>query len=423
MLIFDPDFNEINMAKIVFLMDTEEGHIIPSFGLANSLKRNGHVVTYLSILDNEGLVREQGFDFYPILEKIYYKGYKKKHKETMRLQGVRNNVGELEKEYIEHIDNLIKGAYDDLLKQIGADLYIISTFLHTDTLIMHYKYNISPVIFTPFLRESGRTPSSDCHDYFNNVPPEEILKVIDSFGEQGINLTSLTQLVEPMDSFCEIVVCPRELDIIQHSVRNNVHYIGPSIRNEIIEENDDPYQDIPPGKQIIFASMGSQAARYGETSTLFFNKLIRIMRTAELGGCHLILALGSDFSIDGLELLPTNVSIKKWVPQISILQKASLAIMHGGLGSIKECIYFGVPMIIFPMGYDQPLNARRVQYHGLGLEGNIEDISETELKNHILYVKDDSEIRNNIDRMRCVFVEKEHSDLGTAIIEKILVER
>jgi hypothetical protein len=39
-------------------------------------------------------------------------------------------------------------------------------------------------------------------------------------------------------------------------------------------------------------------------------------------------------------------------------------------GSVRECIYFGVPQIVYPMGFDQPGAAIRVQYHGLGVVGS-----------------------------------------------------
>ena len=411
------------MAKVVFLMDTEEGHIIPSFGLANSLKKNGHQVVYFSIVDNREVVLEQGFDFYPILEEIYFKGYKKKLKDIVRLKGTGDGIKDLEKEYVDHIGHLINGSYDELLREVAADLYVMSTFLHSDTLILHYKYHITPVIFTPFLREPGRTPASECLDYFNNVPPEEIMKVMDAFSEELGDLTSLHQLVKPMDSFCEIVVCPRELDISQDALRENVHYIGPSIRNEDFAANASVFDGISPDKKIIFASLGSQASKYGETGFLFFTKLVRIMKAEELRDCHLILALGNDYLIENLEEAPKNVTICKWAPQISVLKRASLAIIHGGLGSIKECIYFGVPMILFPMGYDQPLNAKRVAYHGLGLRGDIGEISEAGLKRYVLHVKDDSGIRANIDRMQRIFVEMEQANPGLAIIEGILSAR
>jgi UDP:flavonoid glycosyltransferase YjiC (YdhE family) len=65
-------------------MDIEEGHLLPSFALAHSLKRNSHQVIYISVPDNEDFIREQGFEFYPVLSTIYPKGFNERSKKAVR---------------------------------------------------------------------------------------------------------------------------------------------------------------------------------------------------------------------------------------------------------------------------------------------------------------------------------------------------
>jgi UDP:flavonoid glycosyltransferase YjiC (YdhE family) len=59
------------------------------------------------------------------------------------------------------------------------------------------------------------------------------------------------------------------------------------------------------------------------------------------------------------------------MPQLQMLSHARMMITHCGLHSLMECASRGVPMIAFPLGFDQFGNAARVVYHGLGLRGNI----------------------------------------------------
>jgi UDP:flavonoid glycosyltransferase YjiC (YdhE family) len=54
-------------------------------------------------------------------------------------------------------------------------------------------------------------------------------------------------------------------------------------------------------------------------------------------------------------------------PQLAVLSRADVMLTHGGLGSIKESLYFGVPMLVFPLRFDQEANARRVHDRGLGV--------------------------------------------------------
>jgi UDP:flavonoid glycosyltransferase YjiC (YdhE family) len=56
-----------------------------------------------------------------------------------------------------------------------------------------------------------------------------------------------------------------------------------------------------------------------------------------------------------------------WADQKRELKSATVAIVHGGLGTIKECIWAGVPMIVCPFGRDNFVNGRRVEELGLGV--------------------------------------------------------
>lgn len=404
-------------------MDTEEGHLLPSFGLAHSLKHRGHRICYLTIIDNEELVKEQGFEFRPILENIYCKGYKEKYRKLSPPPGVKSPDVSLQKEYNEHISQLMKGAYDSIIEELGANLIIISAFLNLDTLILHYKYNIIPVIFTPFLRMPESTPAKDCYDLLNDTPADAMFPIVEFVINQGYNIDSLEQLVRPMDMFYELIACPHDLEISRNDSRENLFYIGPSMRNGIATEDVYTQYNIQDGKKIIYASMGSQPVRHGDICDVFFGKIINVMKCEELKDAHLILSVGPEYNLEKLTPLPGNITAERWVSQIDILKVASLAITHGGLGSVKECIYYGVPMIVFPLGYDQPQNARRVKFHNLGLTDEIETISEDSLKLYMLQAMQEGGIRDCVLRMQQVFRKKEEASLGADIIEKLLLKK
>ncbi|XP_009593691.1 UDP-glucosyltransferase 29-like [Nicotiana tomentosiformis] len=59
-----------------------------------------------------------------------------------------------------------------------------------------------------------------------------------------------------------------------------------------------------------------------------------------------------------------------WAPQATILQHASIGgfVSHCGWSSFMESVKFGVPIIAMPMHIDQPMNARLVEYIGMGVE-------------------------------------------------------
>ncbi|KAM3282866.1 UDP-glucosyltransferase 29 [Capsicum chacoense] len=59
-----------------------------------------------------------------------------------------------------------------------------------------------------------------------------------------------------------------------------------------------------------------------------------------------------------------------WAPQAKILQHPSTGgfVSHCGWSSFMESMKFGVPIIAMPMHIDQPMNARLVEYIGMGVE-------------------------------------------------------
>lgn len=72
---------------------------------------------------------------------------------------------------------------------------------------------------------------------------------------------------------------------------------------------------------------------------------------------------------DQLPNLPKNVMVKKWFPQNDILghPNCRLFITHGGILSLIEAIYHGVPMLSLPVFGDQTHNSIEAESRGFAL--------------------------------------------------------
>ncbi|XP_060850466.1 UDP-glycosyltransferase UGT5-like isoform X2 [Rhopalosiphum padi] len=112
---------------------------------------------------------------------------------------------------------------------------------------------------------------------------------------------------------------------------------------------------------VIYFSLGSvvkSSKMPRETVSLLLSELAKLKQT--------VLWKWED---DQLPNLPKNVKVKKWFPQNDILghPNCRLFITHGGILSLIEAIYHGVPMLSIPVFGDQAHNSMEAESRGFAL--------------------------------------------------------
>ena len=74
--------------------------------------------------------------------------------------------------------------------------------------------------------------------------------------------------------------------------------------------------------------------------------------------------------VDPSELLPRaggRVRVEQFVPQHEVLARCDAVVCHGGSGTLIAALSLGVPVVVLPMGADQPDNADRCEELGVGI--------------------------------------------------------
>lgn len=85
------------------------------------------------------------------------------------------------------------------------------------------------------------------------------------------------------------------------------------------------------------------------------------------GPYQVVLSVGEQTEVAQLGPIPQNFIVRQSVPQLEILQRASLFITHAGMNSVNEALYYGVPLLAIPEAMDQPYVARRIVQLGAGI--------------------------------------------------------
>jgi UDP:flavonoid glycosyltransferase YjiC (YdhE family) len=74
---------------------------------------------------------------------------------------------------------------------------------------------------------------------------------------------------------------------------------------------------------------------------------------------NLIVTVGRDIDPAEFGPQPANIHIERYIPQSVLLPQCDAVVSHGGSGSVIGALAYGLPMVLIPMGADQPLNAVR----------------------------------------------------------------
>lgn len=211
----------------------------------------------------------------------------------------------------------------------------------------------------------------------------------------------------------ELVMCPREFDFPWLYQRTSRCYIGACIdphRNDSQspwtkdgEKYSIDWNEINEEKSLIYCSLGTHSHIFKDRKKLINATIKAVQKRPHL---QLIIQIRNEADTDKCKPLPDNVKVVTWVPQIEILSRASIFITHGGLGSVREAIYFGVPMIVFPFWNDGFGNAARVVFHHLGLRGDIKKATPELIGNFIDRISADDSIHYSVKQMQRLFREQ-----------------
>ncbi|XP_022164543.1 UDP-glucuronosyltransferase 2B2-like [Myzus persicae] len=102
---------------------------------------------------------------------------------------------------------------------------------------------------------------------------------------------------------------------------------------------------------------------------------------------------------------PKNVMIRKWLPQREILlhPKVKLFISHGGMSGVYETVHAGVPVLGFPLFYDQPRNIANLVNAGMAISMDILTVKKDAFLRNILELVNNKKYKRNAEIASDIF--------------------
>jgi zeaxanthin glucosyltransferase len=450
----------VSMATLVFCIFNFQGELNGSLNLAKRLKRLGHRVYYLGLADTRENVESHGFEFLTILENWFPVGF------FTELDFSKNNQNKFNllmkrmffvRKLQRFINSLVCGGNKEIhsaIQQVNPDLLILSTTegaYATFLGVIAYECKIKSIYLTDMFPslpnyenkedryiESDKDTNFSLQNLFNAIIKRFLsLSGMDIDYKEAIREMSLKAGIPPVKLdlsrnaplvLPHLFLCPKELEL-PNIIRENCCYAESSIDRSREQDFNFNWSKINKNKKIIYCSIGTTSGTFEALGIRkvkqFFQSVIDCISSSLKDEYQLIISVGGHIRAELLSFLSAtdDVIIQERVPQLALLEKSSLAIIAGGIHTVKECIFFGVPMIVFPIWADQFDNAERVKHHCLGLIGDIESISSDYVEKLVCALKNNLAIYKNIDLWKQKFREIESSDRATQFVLETIGSR
>ena len=117
--------------------------------------------------------------------------------------------------------------------------------------------------------------------------------------------------------------------------------------------------------------------------------------------------------------LADNMTGAEFLPQASILPEVDLVVTHGGNNTVTESFFFGKPMVVLPLFWDQYDNAQRVHELGYGVRLDTHGHEPNELRGAIDTLLGDQMLRERLRRVSARLQEVPGTEKAASLIEQV----
>jgi MGT family glycosyltransferase len=404
------------MARVVILPVPAYGHVYPTLPLAQELLARGEEVSYslpdpfLSTIDASGATflpfrsSGRGFGWRPVsCEELFY--WMPLHQAVLSF------------EVMPQLLNIIRAERPDYLIYDAACLWgrLAARILRLPAIRFHTSFvlneQLGPV-FRALLDEAGRVamprtsegaaPGGDAPITFRGA----VEHLCATYNLPPISLKSFFTHAEPLT----LVPIPPAFQPGVERFDARYQFLGPSL---VPRETptDFPFEQLT-SQPTLYISMGSVCNREVDFFKTCFAAFGGTDATTTEPGpfpdptqgageqpWQVILATGTT-NVATLGPVPENFLVRPSVPQLEVLQQTTAFVTHGGMNSVMEALWYGVPLVVVPQMAEQAITARRVEELGLGLALEKSAVTATSLRKAVRQVAENKEIRSRVRRMQ-----------------------
>jgi MGT family glycosyltransferase len=328
----------IELAKIAIVGTPAFGHVIPILGPIAELVRRGHEVVVYNSIEFEKLITSTGASFVAFSSTLA-KDFSRELKE-----------GSHQSAYpflLEAVPPLTEFLLDALRSErphlVVYDAVAIWGYIAAKSLRIR-AVSVSPIFVFEVFRHlvSLRELWGLTAGFASELP--RITRAFLGMLKFGLGNLPFSVPLYPVRGIKDIVLTSRELHPSSPIFRNdNWVFCGASIDARTRTDYFD--FDRLDGRPVICISMGTLQF----SNDRFFRTTMDAFADYP---AQFLLAAGPGSDVHRFGEVPGNFIVQQTFPQMPLLERATLFITHGGLGSIHETLWNGVPFVAVPQQFE-----------------------------------------------------------------------
>lgn len=333
------------MSRFLLVVPPFRGHAAPLIGVAEELERRGHTVAWVAHESELGTVLPAHAQCFAANEERTVEHEAAIEREMAGQRGFRSlrffwefAVAELARSMMNDVDRAIASFQPDV---VISDQYCLAGAFGARRAGIPWATTATNTGFMDGALDATPKVSAWIHDLLVDLQAEVGLAPVDR---------------PDLSPALVIVFSSRALlggDAVDEP---RFRYVG-AVTTAVGESVAFPWDRLVEGPRVL-VTLGTTAGERG-----------RDFLRAAIEGVHRVgaQAIAVSDPLDGETRVPTDAIVMSEIPQLEVLDVVDAVICHGGHNTICEALLRGRPLMVAPLSYDQPANARLVQRCGAGL--------------------------------------------------------
>ena len=364
----------ISQGRFLFVVPPLTGHVNPALGIARALAERGHDVAWAG---SERLLR-------PMLgpdATVYQTGMR-----PFRGQGDLGAaaVKSLWEAFAVPLARFTRPAVEKAVRQYRPDVILADQHAFAGPIVAH-RNGLPWASLAPSSLELAR--------------PYRALPKVDAW--MRAQLEALwAEAGLPPGEFCDLRFSPYLVIAFTTPALTGTadfpeHFalVGPAITSRPAPSF--PWERLDPGRRHVLVTVGTVAI---DISDDFYARAVEALQPVADRVQGIMVTLPA-----ALPDPPENIIVTERVPLLTLLPQLDVVVCHAGLSTVCETLAYGVPLVVAPVGRDQPITAAQVEAAGAGVRVKYGRVRPDQLRAAIMTVLGDPAYRAAAARLRDSF--------------------